>query len=244
MRNCFFKGHCGYSSEICVNGDKNGSLPCSHFHVGQHITDRSGRLYGIEVLSRPIDFTESIELEQYYSLMLPSKHNWLIIELANKIYHIEKSMSRMGSQSYFLNVERFSLMDRSVVESLCTLNRRLKRFNSFLIVEITERNEGLSPYTIEAEYVLKDSDVLIALDDFTYESAIVLDDTRHDFLKLDMRYINNNKENEQFIDWLYDVNQIGVKVIAERVETKIDYLLAQSLPISYFQGYYRGLLGC
>lgn len=239
--NCFFKAHCGYNSEICRNGDKGGKLTCSHFHVGQHVTDRLGHFYGVELLSRPISAVEAVELDLYYSLMLPSRHNWLVIELANKIYKLEKSISTMERQAYFVNVERFSLMDRSVVESLCTLNRRLSRFNSYLIVEITERNEGLSPYTIEAEYVLKDSDVLIALDDFTYESVVVLDDTRHDFLKLDMRYVNSKRGDQEFVNWLYDVSEIGIKIVAERVETKGDYLLAQSLPISYFQGYYKGL---
>lgn len=239
--NCLFKGHCGYISNICRNGDENGRLTCSYFHIGQNITDRCGNFYGLELLSRPIDITKDIELELYYSLMLPSKHNLLTIELVNKINIFKKSIITMESQAYFVNVERFSLMDQCVVKSLCMLNKRLKYFNSYLVVEITERHDVLSPYTIEAEYILKDADILIALDDFSYDSVVILDDTRHDFIKLDMRYVKSNKNNKYFVDWLYNVNEIGIKLIAERVETKNDYLLAKSLPFNYFQGYYSGM---
>ncbi|WP_276516358.1 EAL domain-containing protein [Shewanella sairae] len=173
--------------------------------------------------------------------MLPSKHKLLLVELVHKIYSFQRSNSSSMNYSYFLKVERFSLLDQYVVEKLCDLSRYIECFGSTLIVEITERHLQLYKYTIEGEYALKDAGAILALDGFTYESNIVLDVTRHDVIKLELSYVRESLAKAEFIEWLYTIKELGIKIVAKQVQTKEDYDLTLSLPFDYVQGYYEVL---
>lgn len=238
---CFFKERCRHYSEHCLSSGNLNSPMCNHFHIGQNIMSRRGVFFGVELLSRPFNALGGREFDSYFSSLPQSKHNLLLIEIINKIHSFQHSTLSSVGYDYFVNVERFSLLDSVIVESLCSLSKAIESAGSRLVVEITERHEGLYNYTAESEYALKDSNALLALDDFTYDSCLVLDSTRHDFIKLDLRHVKENLKSNDFIDWLYLVKELGIKIVAERVEVKEDYNLALSLPFDYFQGYYEGL---
>ncbi|WP_326515522.1 EAL domain-containing protein [Shewanella sp. D64] len=235
---CYFIGKCRHVSEKCLNAIPDIKLNCSHSHVGQHIVDRYGALYGVEILSRPLEDLRVLStMDHYFSLMTPSKHNFILMEIANKLTFFN-GRKKAKNNHYFINVERFSLLDNHVVKSLCRLSQSFQRTGSTLVVEITERHIALSPYTIEAEYKLKEANILIALDDFTYDVHSELNAARHDYVKFDLRYIRDNRYFNTFVDWAFEIKELGVKIIVECVETEHDALLAHSLPFDYFQGYY------
>ncbi|WP_159105293.1 EAL domain-containing protein [Shewanella marina] len=207
-------------------------------HLGQSIVDRNNHDYGVQILSRPLYIRDKFEPVSFYSTLLPTKHNALLVEIIDKIY-VYQQHNNTKAIYYFINVERFSLLDSRVVDSLCELSKFVDKFNSKVVVELTERHVELNQYIVEAEFKLRDAGVYLAFDNFTYQSELLPSELICDFVKMDISYIKSMINKVWFIDWLYHMEEHGIKMIAERIETQQDYQLALSLPVNYLQGFYR-----
>ncbi|TVL21166.1 hypothetical protein AYI92_06650 [Shewanella xiamenensis] len=241
--NCIFSHRCNlaYDEAINKNIDLLGINNCNYWHASQNIITRNGKLTGVEILSRPRSFNGDVSYSQddfFYSLS-QYKHKILIGEIIEKTL---KFNDLVKDVSYFVNVERFSLLDSDVVNRIILLNNFLKNHDSTLVVEVTERHPELSKFTREAKYKLKDNGVMIALDKFKIKHFGLTDLKFYDYIKFDCPSIiktkNNNELNNEFIHFLYNLVEMGISTVAERVETEDEYNYIMSLPFTHLQGFY------
>ncbi|MFQ6371034.1 EAL domain-containing protein [Shewanella sp. YIC-542] len=220
---------------------------CRYYHVGQHIIGRDGAFHGVEVLSRLANADEGeINYEDYFRNLNQQGHKSLLLEILNKICVFVINDNCLGSTRFFVNVERFSLMDSEVIKNIIFTNDVIKHYNdSSLVLEITERNSTLAEYTVENKYKLKDAGVLLAMDDSTLRRVEMMKDSLnlYDYLKYDIRFIKEMLANpmykEPYLEFLYWCVENKIKLIAERVEFKEDYNLVSQMPFSYMQGFYE-----
>ncbi|WP_028766085.1 EAL domain-containing protein [Shewanella fidelis] len=232
---CYFKTQCRYQSEYCPHNKIKVGEQCHYIHIGRNIIKRDKRLFAVEILNHPFDLIRKHELNDHGSPFSSFVYNSMLIELASKINQIQD----FDKQFYFIKFERKYLLDNFIIAGLLELNKVLKAKKSELVLELNgstlEESAELCDYTTEAEYRVKDSNVLIALGSFQYDSCVTIDDTKHDFVKLDMKHVNKMKDHKGFIDWLYFVSSLGIKLIAEKIENDEDFHFALSLPFEYFQ---------
>ncbi|MDO4869881.1 MAG: EAL domain-containing protein [Bacillota bacterium] len=144
-----------------------------------------------------------------------------------------------------VNISRIDLYSNALIDYLIEklMRNNLKRENLYL--EITE-----SAYMDDAEQLIEVVDQLrsegfkIEMDDFGsgYSSLNMLADVSVDVLKMDMRFIQNiksNKKQETMIKLVMDIAKyLGIHVIAEGVEDKVQVDFLKSVGCDIIQGYY------
>lgn len=145
-----------------------------------------------------------------------------------------------------VNVSRVDIYSLDIVETFQNLVKKYSLEPSLIEIEITE-----SAYSEEYELIndtivkLRASGFTVLMDDFGsgYSSLNMLKDVNVDVLKIDMKFL---EMDEQSADKGYGILEaiismarfMGLKIIAEGVETKeqMDYLL--DMGCIYGQGYY------
>ncbi|KZN55458.1 putative bifunctional diguanylate cyclase/phosphodiesterase [Pseudoalteromonas luteoviolacea] len=115
-------------------------------------------------------------------------------------------------------------------------------FNS-LTVEVTE-SMATNHYTWKLLAELREKGVKIALDDFCtgYSSLSHLIENQVDYLKIDKSFVDSllqDKSKQIMISCLVDMaKQLGIKVIAEGVESETQLSVLNELGCDHIQGYY------
>lgn len=102
-----------------------------------------------------------------------------------------------------------------------------------IVVEILEDIE-ITEEIIEACKELKKSGYILALDDFIFDKSYqtILDIT--DIIKVDFLY-STKPQREKIEDV---AREYDIKLLAEKVETRDEFIRAQNLEYTYFQGYF------
>lgn len=242
--NCMFSHCCNRvpfaETRFFNNGDADDKS-CHYWHLSQNIVTRHGQLQGVKVLSRPINSIEHFcNKQSCFSSLNQDKHKRLLNEIVNKIHHNHTERN----PSYFINIERISLLDTEVVNRIMGLNDYLTKQGTNLTVEITARHPELSKFTKEAKYKLKDSGVNIALGKFDANHFDIAGLAFYDYVKFDCQYVLNERNKgingyqSDFIHFLFNIVEMGVSTIAEKVETKAEYDFITSLPFTHLQGGY------
>ncbi|MFT6989660.1 MAG: diguanylate cyclase (GGDEF)-like protein [Paraglaciecola sp.] len=143
-----------------------------------------------------------------------------------------------------LNVSRLSLLQPTfqnwLIEQLSLLGESCQR----LTLEIPER-ALLGDIESFASFVaqLKAMGVKITIERFGAQLAAFtqLRKMRPDYLKLDGRYIKNidtEEDNQLFVHSLVNIaHGLGIKIIAERVETEQEAQTLQDMQVDFVQGY-------
>jgi diguanylate cyclase (GGDEF)-like protein len=146
-----------------------------------------------------------------------------------------------------LNLSRFSLLQPVfqdwLIKQLSLLGESCQR----LILEIPERAllgdiESLSSFVAQ----LKAMGVRITIERFGAQFAAFtqLRKMRPDYLKLDGRYIKNidsEEDNQLFVHSLVNIaHGLGIKIIAERVETEQEAQTLKDMGVDLVQGYFVG----
>jgi diguanylate cyclase (GGDEF)-like protein len=146
-----------------------------------------------------------------------------------------------------LNLSRFSLLQPVfqdwLIKQLSLLGESCQR----LILEIPERAllgdiESLSSFVAQ----LKAMGVRITIERFGAQFAAFtqLRKMRPDYLKLDGRYIKNidsEEDNQLFVHSLVNIaHGLGIKIIAERVETEQEGQTLKDMGVDLVQGYFVG----
>ena len=179
------------------------------------------------------------------------EENGLIKEL--DCYVWEKACQTLGnwhrdepkSISISVNVSNTSFYDRSLVDTLLNLLSKYVLRASSLQLEITEKTYLENPR--KANRILNrlhEAGFSIILDDFGsgYSALATLKQIHVDALKVDMRYlsIENKKENDEIIlvSLIKMVNWLGMTVIAETVENRIQKDILEGAGCDVVQGYY------
>ena len=145
------------------------------------------------------------------------------------------------------NLSNLTTEDEKWLTSFKKLAKEHSGVTNRIIVEITETAPGRD--IKQTEIFIKTMQAMgckVALDDFGtgYTSFRQLRNLSVDIIKIDGSYITNiekNSENYLFIKTLIEfAKNLGVKIVAEFVETESEASIMSDLETDYLQGYYYG----
>ncbi len=201
------------------------TLKLAGFEALVRIKDKEGNIY------KPAEFINYLERSPY----LKDFEAWALQEVVNKIKKWNIPIS--------LNISANSLKSEDFIERYL---EKCKYLNVPLTLELTERaiienmeqvknifNE-LKNYKIE---------IKIAIDDFGtgYSALIYLKDIPADYLKIDMSFIKElskgPKERAIVETIIYLAHSLGIKTIAEGVETQEQLKILKELNCDLVQGF-------
>lgn len=211
------------------------------------LNTNTGKIFAVEALLRNY---EDIGYKSIFALFDDIyKSNLLYafdILLRNKA--IEKFVTIKNYQNiklfYNLDNRLFEMPDFSKGNTL----RMLKNFNldkQALCFEISERHEISGDGNLEkviAHY--KESGFCIAIDDFGvgYSGYKLLYDMLPNIIKIDRFFLSNLEKDAKKRLMVKNINnlaiQLGIKVIAEGVETKEELLVCKEIGCHFIQGYF------
>lgn len=224
---------CIFNNLDCVN------FGCKHYYVHQPIINRNGALFAVEILSRPILNLNQISIEEYFDSLDSDDGKKLI---KHQLLNFSKNFSSLdlGTKKIFLNIDRYLLIDQEITNFITKSSSSFKAHNWEVVFEITERQYKCMPNVKSAFYRMLLNDVSFAADDYSSITKTHLFVNDYDYVKIDMNEIKRRVDNgfDNFIDELYLMKESGIKLIAEKIQTKNDYLLIYSMPFDYFQGFY------
>ncbi|CAM4449608.1 hypothetical protein [Vibrio agarivorans] len=205
----------------------------------QSICDFNGGVLGYELL---IDNSSSIEVEivlgmnVHKDITFSSSANNLIDRLKDAV--INSDFVDLNGKKVFINIERSNLCDITLIARLIELKGLLVRYNSALVVEITERNTcGACVRILSGLALLKDNGISLAADDFDVYNG----DFREEEVSMgiyDYIKIRAPKTCYEIGKVVSSLEHIKERVILEMVES------AEVLKsISYFSSNVYGLQG-
>lgn len=199
-------------------------LSVAGFEALVRIRDVDGRIYG------PAHFIDYLENSKY----LKSFESFLL--------QAARSFHERHGLPVSINISARSFEDTQFIDALV---EQLKGCN--IIVEITERVLMANlEKAIEHMHRLKSVGVKIALDDFGtgYSSLSYLSSIPVDVLKIDIsfvRQITTDPKMKAVIKSLVSLSEdLGIKTLAEGVETQEQLEILQNMRCTYLQGYLLG----
>ncbi len=144
-----------------------------------------------------------------------------------------------------VNISWVDIYNPNLPELLTGIVKKHGLNTDMLHLEITETVYTQNPHLmIDAIKKLRDAGFVIAIDNFGlgYSSLNMLSKVSVDEIKLDMRLLDNNlfvKGNKSIIKFIVDLaKDMGLKVIAEGIETEDDYNYLKKIGCGIGQGYY------
>ncbi len=190
------------------------------------IKDEDGKVYYPNVF---IDYLETSKFLRPFEL-------WLLCEAERNINKWKKHIS--------INISASSFKDAMFIDELA---KACSGIGNYLAIEITERT--LMRDIKESRKVIDklksvDSPPMISIDDFGtgYASLSMLQEFPIDIVKIDMsfvRNIHNNKKNISIVQTIIQLAKtLGIKTVAEGVETEEEYKTLRTMGADYIQGYY------
>ncbi len=210
---------------------------------------KTHQLIGLEALLRwksgqlgdvsPVEF---IPLAEATGTIIPIGC-WVLNHAASMI----KSLEQLGARDIFIsvNVSVIQLMQEDFIEIVEKVVTTQGIALNSLKIEITETVLVESFPLIKTKIkLLRDMGIKICLDDFGtgYSSINYLTRLPLDILKLDKSLVRDLNRNERsqvvFRNLIQMAHGIGIKVVAEGVETQQQMELIQGLGCDYAQGYY------
>ncbi len=180
-----------------------------------------------------------------------AEENGLIIELGDWALHdVCKTIKELLHLGYdfehiSVNVSSIQLKQADFVEKVSRITKlfdiephylELEVTESVLLSVVSEQNDSLSR--------LREMGYKIALDDFGtgYSSFSYLRTMPLSTLKIDKTFIDDladSKKDQELVRQMIDLShELGIKVIAEGVETKAQYLILKDKACDFIQGYY------
>ncbi|MGI2259074.1 EAL domain-containing protein [Shewanella sp. GXUN23E] len=218
-----------------LNCDRKG---CDHYYTFQHIIDRRGALYAVELLSRPVHLS-GYTVEQYFDTLSVDEGKKLI---KHQLINLARNWKLLNLDhcKIFVNIDRYLLADPNIVDVLTQASRKFKKEGLELVYEITERQYEVDMNLSTVFYRMLLDDILFAADDYSFvkKTHVFADD--YAYIKIDMEdiYRGIRQDYNKFIDRLYQLKDNNIKLIAEKVQSKNDYLTIYAMPFDFFQGFY------
>lgn len=168
---------------------------------------------------------------------------WIILAASKKIRAIQDSHQHDLALS--VNVSARHFMHQSVIESVVDVLQSTAFDPNFFRLEINENLIMQDPNkTIEITSILKKYGIKIVIDNFGtgYSSLSYLQDFSVDAIKIDRSILGHLNNNPKRADLVYAMislaKNLGIRVIAEGVETKAQYDFLISSGCDEIQGYY------
>ncbi|MBN2795111.1 MAG: EAL domain-containing protein [Clostridia bacterium] len=199
-------------------------------------------LHGVEVLARwthkehgivsPVEFIPIVE-----QLNLAEKFTNCILDLSKKaLLHIEANHIQI--EQIAVNIIASNISDGSIITMI-------KNWPNLLELEITESTlMELNERAKATLSLLKEKGFSIAIDDFGtgFSNLEYLHALDVGYLKVDKKFIDSMMTSEKalkLVEALMSMaHTLNIKVIAEGVETKMQYDILKSLNCDIIQGYY------
>ena len=229
----------------------------ANFHKNYAIT-----LYcGVAVEQEPQDREELgkrlLAHSEFAMKMIRNGHESEIAFYDQKM-HEEKQMNVMiessrqealenGEFHLYLQAKKLLFYQEDYVDRLCEITDHYRVPRKYLVLEILE---GLAAENLEelnrTILRLKEKDFQISMDDFGsgYSSLNILSGLEIDEVKLDREFLmamGTNREAKQktmMRNVVQIAKDIGIRTVAEGVETEADEKFLQSIGCNYGQGYY------
>ena len=163
------------------------------------------------------------------------------------IYHIATLPDALGQVGFSINLSGLSVGENELLELIENCLEETALDPARITFELTE-TAACENMSQAAEFLgrIRQLGCRIALDDFGvgFSSFSYLKHLHTDMLKIDgsfIRDIADNKEDQLFVKALVDVARgMGVRTIAEFVESEAAFRLLQRLGVDYVQGYFIG----
>jgi diguanylate cyclase (GGDEF)-like protein len=146
-----------------------------------------------------------------------------------------------------INLSFEDIQDQPVREYIDRIYKDYPAMFSRLCFEITE-SEGIKNFNVVSRFIkeMKQRGCQVAIDDFGtgYSNFDYLIRLNIDFLKIDgslIKYINRERKSRVIVENIVDfTKKMGIKTVAEFVETKSLFTEVKRAKIDYSQGYYIG----
>ncbi len=189
------------------------------------IKDKDGEIY------YPNKFIDLLEKSVYLS----DFRDWALEEVFQRIQKWEKPISINISARTFKNPD----FPQEVM-------KYAKHLSTPLVLEITERIYMDEPEKSKLiiEQLKKCKNIKIAIDDFGtgYSSLSYLKDINADILKIDISFVRamvEDKKAKAVVQAIITLaKSLGMKTLAEGVETEVQYNMLKEMEVDYVQGFY------
>lgn len=209
-----------------------------------------GSVFGYEALARITNEQTRFSVEEMFVLAERCGKLWELEYLCRKKAMKGITDKQLGKRKLFLNVDPYIINDKRFQ---CGMTQKyLDRYSissENVIFEITERtnieDEDIDIFRDVMEHY-KEQGYQIAIDDFGKEYSGVqrILKLNPEYVKIDMELVRNihsdsvkSKMLEGFVKFC---NPLGIKLIAEGIETKEELAKLIQIGINYGQGYYLG----
>ncbi|MES9814210.1 MAG: bacteriohemerythrin [Candidatus Thiodiazotropha sp.] len=169
--------------------------------------------------------------------------NWVFDEVMRQL--VEWSDRTCDGFQISINTSPLQFRNRIAHQQWLQQLKKLHLHGSSVVVEITENLLMENESSVHEQLlVFRDHNIEVALDDFGtgYSSLSYLKDFHIDFIKIDQSFVRNlNEDSQEMIlceAMIAMAHKLGIKVIAEGVETEIQMQLLKHSGCDYAQGYF------
>ncbi|MGF1761037.1 EAL domain-containing protein [Photobacterium sagamiensis] len=213
------------------------------------IHTQTGRIVKFEALAR---WHDDIQGDISPAVFIPIAEKYgLINQLGMLVLHQAcqdlKKIHTLGYDSICCSINRSvkEFINRGQDECICDVIQQYELPNSSIVIEITETTASKeSRYIHDVLARFKDRGIKVALDDFGtgYSSLGAIVDLRPDIIKIDRSFITeieSNSGSQTLVSLVLELShKLGIKVVAEGVETKAQLDLLMGMNCHYIQGFY------
>ena len=184
-------------------------------------------------------------LKTFVSLEWQAPYMNHLLEKKQTLFSVIRSVTPVDVHfNYTAEALKSSAFKSRVIEQL----RRKQTYLRGWVIEISEQGSGPMGTIIDDEdlVVLRNSGVKIAIDDFGvgHSNLERIANVDADILKLDRQFVANSRHSERYISILKHVRQLtdslGMKLIAEGIETAEQESMLTDVGIVEHQGFLRG----
>jgi len=246
-----------YTSELDLTHEyKNNERMCyiidnaiehnNVFPVFQPIYDKSKNIIKYEVLMRISNICNGEEKVFYPGdflkiSMQSNRFHELSFILINKAFEALQNSTKQFS----LNISYDDIKNDILITEIENQIIKHKNIGNRLILEILETND-IEDYEVIKKFItrFKKYGVQIAIDDFGsgYSNLNHIINFHSDYIKIDGSLIRNIQKDSTSFTIVKSIvsfaKELGIKTIAEFVETKIIFDTLKTIEIDEFQGYY------
>lgn len=208
---------------------------------------KNGRILGYEALSRGPEESRFYRPDRLFEHAHQMEEVWKLDLLCRK-KAIEKAKDFVGENKLFINIDPLSIEDSNFQKGFT--KEHLKAFHldsSDIVMEITEKT-AIEDYGIFNKLLnsYRDQGYSIAVDDAGsgFSGLRTLAETRPEYIKIDMELVRNIDKDVLKQELLKSIRTfsytVGIKIIAEGIETPDEMRKLIELGIDYGQGYWLG----
>lgn len=219
------------------------------YPVFQPIVDlETSQVVAYESLSRIGNKELYMNIEELFKVAEAYGYVWKLEKLCRD-KALEASVNKPLETKIFLNVDGQIFQDSNFISGFT--NRKLEKFgllNEDIVFEITERTDIENYVLLQSimnHYI--DQGYQIALDDVGagYSGLNRVVNTTPNYLKADIELVRNihlSKSKQSMMKLLVNYcDEMGLKLIAEGIETQEELECICNLHVYYGQGYYLGI---